>query len=210
MSRELRRFAPSTERNRGPILDVLARALPPSARVLEIASGAGEHAIHFAAALAGTRWQPTDPDPGARESIDAWRAWAAAHAPAADVLPARALDVTARPWPGDLVAGLGRVDAVLCINMIHISPWRATEALVEGAAAALEPGGVLVTYGPYRREGRHTAESNAAFDASLRARDPAWGVRDLEAVEAEARARGLALDEVVAMPANNLTLIFRK
>jgi cyclopropane fatty-acyl-phospholipid synthase-like methyltransferase len=203
-----RRFAPSTERNRAPILDVLARVLPrPSggARVLEIASGAGEHAIFFAEALPGVRWQPTDPDEGARASIEAWRR----HAGLANVLPPQPLDVC-RPWPREAYAALDRVDAIVCINMIHIAPWRATEGLMEGAAAVLADEGVLVTYGPYRRDGRHTAPSNEAFDASLRARDPAWGVRDLEAVEDEARRHGLRLREIVEMPANNLMLIFRK
>ena len=142
----------------------------------------------------------SDPDAAARASIDAWRA----HGGLANVLPALALEATQAPWP------LTRADAVVCINMIHISPWRATEALVEGASAILPRGGVLFTYGPYRRSGAHTAPSNAAFDASLRARDPAWGVRDLEAVESAARAKGFALEEIVEMPANNLSLVFRK
>ncbi len=193
-------FSPSTARNRGPILEVLARVVPAGARVLEIASGSGEHAVWFAEHLPSVIWVPSDPDAAARASIDAWRA----HGGLANVLPALALEATQAPWP------LTRADAVVCINMIHISPWRATEALVEGASAILPRGGVLFTYGPYRRSGAHTAPSNAAFDASLRARDPAWGVRDLEAVESAARAKGFALEEIVEMPANNLSLVFRK
>lgn len=195
-----RLFAPSTARNRAQILEVLARVVPEGARVLEIASGAGEHAVWLAEHLRGVTWVPSDPDPDARASIEAWRA----HSGLANVLPALALDVSQSPWP------LSRADVVVCINMIHISPWEATEALIAGASAILPRGGVLYTYGPYRRSGAHTAPSNEAFDASLRARNPAWGVRDLEAVESTARAKGFVLDEIVEMPANNLSLVFRR
>ncbi len=197
---DARRFAPATARNREPILAVLERTVPPGARVLEIAAGSGEHACFFAERLPVAEWQPTDPDPESRASIDAWRA----HSGAARVAPALELDVTARVWP------VSRADFVLCVNMIHISPWEATLGLLSGSAKLLPTGGVLVLYGPYRRFGAHTASSNADFDASLRARDPRWGVRDLEAVAAEAERAGFALDEVVAMPANNFSVVFRR
>lgn len=197
---DARRFAPATARNREPILAVLERTVPPGARVLEIAAGSGEHACFFAERLPVAEWQPTDPDAESRASIDAWRA----HSGAARVAPALELDVTARVWP------VSRADFVLCVNMIHISPWEATFGLLSGSAKLLPTGGVLVLYGPYRRFGAHTASSNADFDASLRARDPRWGVRDLEAVAAEAERAGFALDEVVAMPANNFSVVFRR
>lgn len=197
---DARRFAPATARNREPILAVLERTVPPGARVLEIAAGSGEHACFFAERLPVAEWQPTDPDAESRASIDAWRA----HSGAGRVAPALELDVTARVWP------VSRADFVLCVNMIHISPWEATFGLLSGSAKLLPTGGVLVLYGPYRRFGAHTASSNADFDASLRARDPRWGVRDLEAVAAEAERAGFALDEVVAMPANNFSVVFRR
>ncbi len=197
---DARRFAPATARNREPILAVLERTVPPGARVLEIAAGSGEHACFFAERLPVAEWQPTDPDAESRASIDAWRA----HSGAGRVAPALELDVTARVWP------VSRADFVLCVNMIHISPWEATLGLLSGSAKLLPTGGVLVLYGPYRRFGAHTASSNADFDASLRARDPRWGVRDLEAVAAEAERAGFALDEVVAMPANNFSVVFRR
>lgn len=197
---DARRFAPATERNREPILEVLRRFLRPEARVLEIAAGSGEHACFFAARLPVAEWQPTDPDADSRASIDAWRA----HVRLDQVRPALALDVTAEPWP------VTRTDAVVCINMIHISPWAATLGLMRGAARVLEPGGVLFLYGPYRRSGAHTAPSNEAFDASLRARDPSWGVRDLEAVTRAAEDAGLVSEEAVAMPANNFAVVFRR
>jgi SAM-dependent methyltransferase len=195
---DARRNAPSTARNRGPILDVLRRRLPRHGLVLEIASGAGEHAVFFARALPGLRFQPSDPDPAARASIDAWRAAEGL----ANVLPAVALDASAQAWP------ISAADAVICINMIHIAPWAATVGLVRGAGRVLREGGVFYLYGPYCRDGAHTAPSNAAFDASLRARNPEWGVRDLEAVAALAAAHGFEPPAIEAMPANNLSLIF--
>jgi SAM-dependent methyltransferase len=168
--------------------------------VLEIASGSGEHVVHFAAALPGVKFQPTDPHEPSRASIDAW---AAEHG-LANVRPALALDVTAPTWP------VAEADAVVCINMIHIAPWAATLGLLRGAALVLRPGGVLFLYGPYRRGGAHTAASNAAFDEDLRARNPAWGIRDLEAVAAAAQAEGFGAPAVVAMPANNFSVIFRR
>ena len=192
--------APPAERNQGPILEVLRRVLPAKGLVLEIASGTGQHVAHFAAALPKLDWQPSDPDPELRASIAAW----IAHAGLANLRPPLALDVGAPAWP------LARAEAVLCINMIHIAPWAAAEALVAGAARLLGRGGVLYLYGPYRMGGRHTAESNAAFDADLRARNPEWGVRDLEAVAALAERSGFGAAETVAMPANNFSVVFRK
>jgi hypothetical protein len=196
--------APAALRNRDPILDVLRRVLPPDGLVLEIASGTGQHIVHFAAGLPQLGFQPSDPDAGSRASIAAWRA----HASLANVREPLDLDVLQPAW----VRGVGSdaVAALLCINMIHISPWQACLGLLEGARTLLTSGAPLVLYGPYQRGGRHTAPSNADFDASLRSRDASWGVRDLGDVEGEARERGFALEEVVAMPANNLTVVFRK
>ena len=196
----MRRRAPAAERNRDAILTVLARVLPSSGVVLEIASGTGQHALHCAAALPHMVWQPSDPDAAARDSIAAWRA----HAGAANLNAPLAIDVTRNDW------GIGRVAAMVCINMIHIAPWEAAEALFRGAGERLDAGGVLYLYGPYRRNGAHTAPSNEAFDAQLRATDARWGVRDLEAVTALAEKAGFALVETVAMPANNFSLVFRK
>jgi len=201
MTIEGRRFAPATARNRAPILAVLERVLPARGFVLEIASGTGEHAAAFAAALPALAFQPSDVDPESLASIEAWRR----HSALPNLRAAVALDVHALPWP---VAAAP--DAILCINMIHIAPWSASLALLDGAAALLAPGAPLVLYGPYREGGAHTAPSNASFDASLRERDPRWGVRDLEAVASEAAARGIHLEEVVAMPANNRTLVLRR
>lgn len=193
--------SPSAQRNRGPILAVLRRVLPASGRVLEIASGSGEHIVHFASALPGLTWQPSDPDPAALASI---RAWVAQEKPAT-VLAPLPLDMTNARWP----YLLDRVDAVVCINMIHIAPWEACLGLLYGCEQLLPPGGPLVLYGPFMRGGRHTAPSNAAFDESLRRQDPRWGVRDLDDVVREAALRGFHLAEVVEMPANNLTAVFR-
>ncbi len=199
-STDPRRFAPAAARNRGPILDAIRPDLPASGLVLEVASGSGEHVAHFAAALPGLTFQPSDPEAAARASIDAW----AAGAGLANIRPTLAIDAAAPAWP------VAAADAVLCINMIHIAPWAAAEGLVRGAAAILPPGAPLILYGPYRRGGAHTAPSNAAFDADLRARDQAWGVRDLEAVAALAAARGFGPASVTEMPANNLTVVFRR
>ncbi|HWP67297.1 MAG TPA: DUF938 domain-containing protein [Candidatus Limnocylindria bacterium] len=195
---DARRYAAATERNRAPILDVLRRVLPERGLVLEVASGTGEHARAFAAALPALRWQPSDCDPEARASIAAW----CAKLP--NVAPPLALDATDEPWPVE------RADAVVCINMIHIAPWAACEGLMRGAGRVLPPGGVLYLYGPFRLGGAHTAPSNAAFDAQLRAQHPAWGVRDLEDVVACAEAHGLRLRARVAMPANNQSVIFSR
>jgi SAM-dependent methyltransferase len=191
--------SPSAARNREPIVAVLRRVLPARGTVLEIASGTGEHAVHFAAGLPGLVWQPTDVDAAALAGIAGHRA--SARLP--NLLAPIELDVTAPSWP------IAAADAIVSINMIHIAPWRAAQALMAGAGRVLAPGGVLYLYGPFKEEGRHTAPSNEAFDASLRARDREWGVRDTGEVTALAAEHGLALIERVAMPANNLSLIFR-
>lgn len=195
-----RLYAPSVARNRDPILEVLRSVLPARGEVLEIASGSGEHAVHFAMHLPDLIFQTSDADARARESITAW----IESSGLANVNPPLALDAARAPWPID------RADAVVCINMIHISPWSSTEGLVAGAASILPPGAPLFLYGPYKREGAHTASSNAEFDASLRAKNVEWGVRDLEAVAACAVAHGFTGPEIVEMPANNLSLIFRR
>lgn len=197
--RHAHRHASAIERNRAPILSVLRHLLPPGATVLEIASGTGEHAAYFAEHLPGVTWQPSDPDPGLRESIAAW----AAGAPGT-ILPPLAIDATAPRWP------IERADAVVCINMIHIAPWAAAEGLFRGAARLLPARAPLFLYGPFKIGGQHTAPSNAAFDRGLRAQDPGWGVRDLDDVEALADTHGFALVETVSMPANNLSVIFRR
>lgn len=197
MTEDARLHAPATARNRDALLAALRTILPPAGVVLEIASGSGEHVAHFAAALPALSFQPSDPRPEARASIDAW------NADHPNVRPALALDVTA-PWP---IAG---VDAVVCSNMIHIAPWAATEGLINQAAKVLGRNAPLILYGPFRRNGTHTAPSNAAFDADLRTQDPAWGVRDVEAVAALASAAGFAPPVAVPMPANNFTLVFRR
>lgn len=197
---EIRQFAPSAQRNRDPILAVLRETLPAKGLVLEIASGSGEHAMHFAAALPGLSFQPSDPNAEARASIDAW----AKEATLPNLLPALALDASTPGWP------LARADAVICINMIHISPWAATQGLIAEAARLLPPGGPLYLYGPYRQSGVPLAPSNAAFDESLRGRDPRWGLRELDTVAALAAAAGFGPPEVTAMPANNLSVVFRK
>ncbi|RTR06333.1 DUF938 domain-containing protein [Halomonas nitroreducens] len=190
--------SPAVARNRASILEALAGSLPRRAQVLELAAGSGEHGLHFATARPDWDWQPSDPSSRARASIAAWRDALGPH----NLREPLALDIT-RDWPE------GRYDAIVAINLLHIAPWAVTEALMAKAPARLERGGVLFLYGPFRRAGAHTAPSNAAFDAELRARDPRWGVRDLEAVTAEARHRGLDLERVVAMPANNLSLVYR-
>jgi SAM-dependent methyltransferase len=190
-------FSPAALRNRGALLGVLLRYLPPAGLVLEIASGSGEHVAHFAAALPELRWQPTDPMAEHRASIDAWAA------DLANVLPALPLDAAAAPWP------IAHADAVLCINMIHIAPWEAAEGLFAGASRVLPPGGLLALYGPYRRAGRPMEPGNAAFDADLRSRNPAWGLREVEAVAELAGRSGFATPEIVVMPVDNLMLLFR-
>jgi SAM-dependent methyltransferase len=195
-----RLYRPHVVRNREPILEVLRRVLPAQGLVLEVASGSGEHAAYFAQHLPTLQWQPTDPDAEALASIAAHRA--AVRVP--NLLPSLRLDVTAEHWPVE------RAEAIVCNNMIHISPWAATEGLVAGAGRVLSEEGVLYLYGPYQLDGRHTAPSNQAFDTSLRAQNPLWSIRDLADVTTLAERHGLVLAETVAMPANNLSVIFRR
>jgi len=202
---DLRLSAPAAQRNRQPILEVLRRVLPEQARVLEIASGTGEHAIWLAEHLPIAMLQPSDPDPVHRDSIDAWRQ----HTECKRVMPALDLDVRVRSWH-ERTDILRPLDALLCINMIHIAPWEAALGLLGGCGRLLSAAGLLFLYGPYRRHGEHTAASNAQFDAQLRRRDPAWAVRDLETVIEAAGTEGLALAEVIEMPANNLSVVFRR
>ncbi len=192
------RSAPAALRNRDPILAVLRRVLPGRGLVLEVASGTGEHAVHFAAGLPELDWQPSDPEPEARDSILAHRALAGF----SNLREPLALDAATWPWP------VAQADAIVCINMIHIAPWSAAEGLMRGAGALLPAGGVLVLYGPFKEHGRHTAPSNVAFDEDLRARNAEWGVRDVLDVAELADGHGLRLLERVAMPANNLCLVF--
>jgi cyclopropane fatty-acyl-phospholipid synthase-like methyltransferase len=196
----MKQASPATERNKEPIREVLATHLPESGLVLEIASGAGEHAVHMARAFPRVDWQPTDADPTALASIGAYQA----EAGLPNLRPPLPLDVTATPWP------VASAEAIVCINMIHIAPWEATVALFAGAMRALPPRGLLYLYGPYRFSGAFTAPSNEEFDRSLKARDARWGVRDIRELTVTATHHGIALEHVVAMPANNHSLIFRR
>lgn len=197
-----KRSAPATERNREPIAGVLARELPPQGRVLEIASGTGEHAVFFAERFPALHWQPTDPSDEALASIAAYRTEYAGDNLAAPLL----LDAAApASWPVEAA------DAILCINMVHISPWSATEGLFAGAAQILgSEGGPLILYGPYLEAGVETAPSNIEFDASLKARDPRWGLRDAAAVDAVAADHGFARTARYGLPANNIMLVYRR
>lgn len=200
---EKRSLSPSTARNREPILNVLQRVLPAEAKVLELASGAGEHAAFFARAMPGWTWQPSDPEAEARASIAAWIEIESV----SNVLAPVAIDVCAETWSVEAEAPY---DALVCINMIHISPWEATLGLMAGASRLLRAGGVLYTYGAYKRGGAHTAPSNETFDAWLKQRDARFGVRGVEEVERAGRACGLRLHEITDMPANNLSLVFSR
>lgn len=197
-SRGMKRYAPATERNRAPIADVLAEVLPAEGIVLEIASGSGEHCAAFADRFANLIWRPSDPDGEARASIDDWCSGAS------NVLPAMAIDAAAEEWP------IAIADAILCINMVHISPWAATLGLMAGAGRLLGPGAPLILYGPYRQQGVETALSNEQFDLWLKEKSPEYGLRHVEDVTREAAARGLTLERIVPMPANNLILIYRQ
>lgn len=192
--------SPAAERNKAPILEALRVHLPTRGTVLEVASGSGQHVVFFAAHLPQLSWQPSERDAALRAAIAA----RVASIGLANVSAPLDVDATAPAWP------LERVDAVLAINLIHIAPWAAAEGLVRGASAVLSAGAPLVLYGPFRRGGRHTAASNAAFDRSLRARDPEWGVRDMDAVTEIAAASGFTLDEVAALPANNFVVVYRR
>jgi hypothetical protein len=193
--------APAAERNKDPILAVLKTLLPQTGTVLEIASGTGQHVVHFARALPQLEWLPSDVSAEARDSIAAW----VASERLPNVKPPIALDVLDRPWP---VAG--PLDAIVCVNLIHISPWPVTASLFSGASEKLTDRGLVYLYGPYKRDGRHTAPSNEAFDRSLRAHDPEWGVRNLEDVIETAKGAGFEHIATVEMPANNLSVAFRR
>jgi len=192
--------SPAALRNRQPILEILRDALPVQGTVLEIASGTGEHVVHFAKAIPRLQWQPSDPDSHARTALSA----RIEQEKLLNIRPALALDVHDRPWP------VADVAAIVCINMVHISPWSATEALMSESRRLLHPGGLLYLYGPYFQPGIATVPSNIAFDADLRQRNPAWGLRDLKRVQALAAACRLNLHSVMPMPANNFSLLFRR
>lgn len=200
-----RLYAPATERNRESILKVLERVLPNPGTVLEIASGTGEHASFFAPKLAPRRWWPSDISTPMLKSIAAWQKATNARY----LLPPIELDVRDQPW--SIEADEKRsIDAIVNINMIHIAPWKACESLIAGAERVLPENGVLYLYGPFKRNGEHTAPSNMTFDTWLKDQTPDWGVRDLEAVEGVAKVHHLILQEVIEMPANNLSLVFHK
>lgn len=193
---DARSFSPACERNQEPIRAVLAGWLPPQGRVLEIAAGTGQHAAYLGAAFPALEWQPTDRTSDDFASIVAWTEGVPS------VKPPLVLDVTGDDWPVE------QADFIFNANMIHISPWATTEGLFRGAATVLESAGRLALYGPFRRAGVPTAPSNESFDGSLKARDPSWGLRDLEAVEEVAAVHGLRRVELVEMPANNLFVLF--
>ncbi|MGB3584528.1 MAG: DUF938 domain-containing protein [Roseiarcus sp.] len=197
---DYRQHAPATLRNRDFILDVLRDILPPKGVILEIASGSGEHVVHFARYLPSLVFQPSDPELGALQSVAAWTK-------ATNVANVRApivLDASQSFWP------ISSADGIICINMVHISAWEATLGLIKGAAVILPPASPLYLYGPYKREGFATAPSNQAFDQNLRDRNPTWGLRDLDAVAAIARSAGFSVPAVIEMPANNLSVVFRR
>ena len=194
------RSAPAATRNREPIADVLSEWLPASGLVLEIASGTGEHAVHFAERFPRLDWQPSDIHPDALSSIRAWRESAALR----NLREPIVLDAATSDWPID------EADAVLSINMVHISPWTSALGLVAGAARILPPGGALILYGPWLKDDIATAPSNVAFDRDLRSRDPEWGLRRVEDLAAAAASRGFELEQTRAMPANNLMLLLRR
>lgn len=201
---DARQYAPATQRNREAILEVLLRILPSSGNVLEISSGTGEHAIFFAPRLSPRHWFPSDPNPLALASINAWRE----HFPSDNLHAPLQLDTCDRVW--SIEEKKITISAIVNINMIHIAPWSACLGLMAGANRLLSHGGILYLYGPFKQEGKHTAPSNHAFDESLRAQNPQWGVRNLEEVIETARLQGLNLLEVVSMPANNLSIIFQR
>jgi SAM-dependent methyltransferase len=195
---DARQHSPAADRNQASLLQQLQRLLPAQGRLLEIASGTGQHAAHFARQMPGWHWQPSDATPAAHASITAWCSGLE------NVAPALVLDVLTLPWP---VAAAG-FDAVFCANMLHIAPWPTCAALMQGASRCLSAGGLLLVYGPFIQPGVPTAPSNTNFDIDLRARNPAWGLRELPAVVAQAQTQRLALQQAVPMPANNLLLVF--
>ena len=211
-----RQYAAATLRNRQPILEVLQEILPPRGTVLEIASGTGEHSIYFAPRLQPRQWWPSEPNPVLRASIEAWRS----HSPSDNLYPSIDLNARDRVWPIEAAMPSGAIAtegwpenpivAIVNINMIHISPWAACLGLMAGAGRILPPDGILYLYGPYKRDGKHTAPSNQEFDRALRSSDPEWGVRDVEAVIDAAKAENLTFLKIIEMPANNLSVIFQR
>ncbi|MEO1005281.1 MAG: DUF938 domain-containing protein [Cyanobacteria bacterium J06638_38] len=199
-----KQYAPATQRNREPILTILSEVLPSDSNILEIASGTGEHAVYFASKLESCHWTPSDINPLSRESITAW----INTSPINNLALPLPIDVNQPDWHQQVIER--DIDAVININMIHISPWQACLGLMNGVGQILAPGGILYLYGPYRRHGKHTAPSNASFDQSLRERNSLWGVRDLEAVVDAAAGANLRLEQVIEMPANNLSVIFSR
>jgi hypothetical protein len=202
---DLRKYAPATQRNREPILDVLQRVLPPKGVILEIASGTGEHAAFFAPRLSPRQWLPSDPNPELRDSIASWREIV----PGDSLYPPLDLDVRESVWSVERDFSGSAIAAIVNINMIHISPWSACLGLMAGAGRILPSGGILYLYGPFKQNSQHTAPSNAAFDASLRSQNPEWGVRDLEEVIAAASDQKLNWVETIPLPANNLSVVFK-
>ena len=203
---DARQYAPATLRNREAILETLLQILPSTGNILEISSGTGEHAVYFAPHLQPRQWIPTDPNPISISSISAWQKY---H-PSPNLLAPLTIDVTEPDWQGHPQLQNQDIQAIVNINMIHIAPWTACLGLMSGASKILPEGGLLYLYGAYKQNGKHTATSNADFDASLRNQNPEWGVRDLEAVIDVAIAQNLVLQTVQPMPANNLSVIFRK
>jgi SAM-dependent methyltransferase len=196
-----RMFSPSAARNSAPILAVLKRVLPTQGVVLEIGCGTGEHAVCFAEAMPNLTWRPSDPDPEARSSTASWIEFTGL----SNILPPLDIDVCASTWGVERAAPF---DAILSLNMVHIAPWAASLGLFAGAGRLLRDGGLLILYGPFMRHGAHNAPSNAAFDATLKARNPAWGLRDIADLERVGEFSGLTLRETIEMPANNLSLVF--
>lgn len=203
VSADQRMFSPAAARNSAPILAVLKRILPAHGVVLEIGCGTGEHAVHFAAAMPSLTWLPSDPDAGSRASTASWIEFTGL----GNVRPPLAIDVSAKTWGVEQAAPF---DAIVSLNMVHISPWAASLGLFAGAGRLLRGGGLLFLYGPFMRDGLHNAPSNAAFDASLKAHDPSWGLRDIADLERVGESCGLSLHETIEMPANNLSLVFAK
>ncbi|GAB4543438.1 MAG: DUF938 domain-containing protein [Pleurocapsa sp.] len=202
---DARQFAPTTQRNREPILEVLKRVFPPTGDILEIASGTGEHGVFFAPHFAPRIWIPSDPNPLLRDSIIAWRKFTEN---VDNLNKPRDIDANDEKWSIENEAV--NINAIVNINMIHISPWTSCLGLMAGASRILSSGGILYLYGPFKRNGEHTAFSNVSFDESLRRQNSQWGVRDLEAVARIANSEGFTLEEVVSMPANNFSVIFKR
>lgn len=195
-----RLVSPSAERNKGPVADVLKQVLPKEGLVLEVSSGTGQHVVHFAREMPHLAWQPSEREEASLQSVTRWMEEAALP----NIRPILRLDVTEKPWP------VASAAAVVCLNMIHIAPWSAGAALMRGAQDILITGGTLFLYGPFRRGGRHTSESNEAFDRQLRSQNMEWGVRDLEDVARFAEEHGFGTPDIHVMPANNLSVVFRK